>query len=468
MARSSSRVAAAVGFSGLQVLQVEIGRLQLDPKNPRLHPARQVKQLCASIRTFGFNQPILIDNNLNVCAGHGRVLAARQLGWETVPAIKLDHLTPAQFRAFQIADNKLTENSAWDPNLLGEALRDLSMAELDFSLEDIGFSMGEIDLHIEALELKSRPEDRLPDLPRSGAEAVSKSGDLWLLGRHRVLCGSALESGDYHSLMQTRRARAIFTDPPYNVPIDGHVSGLGATRHREFAMASGEMSSAEFVHFLSSAFVLMAASSEQGSLHYIFMDWGHISELTTAGRSVYGLPKNLCVWVKSNGGMGSLYRSQHELIFVFKHGSAPHRNNVELGRHGRNRSNVWEYPGMTSFNRGGEEGNLLTAHPTVKPVALVADAILDCSARGEIILDPFLGSGTTLIAAERTGRKCFGLELDSLYVDTVIRRWQALSGDEAVHAVTGQRFNHPDRAVTTPHSTHRKQAPKKGGSRNVV
>ena len=242
-------------------------------------------------------------------------------------------------------------------------------------------------------------------------------------------------------LLDEERAAIVFTDPPYNVPIDGHASGLGAIHHRPFPMASGEMDRSEFIAFLGQAFRNLAAFSIDGSLHYICMDWRHLAELLAAGRDIYDELKNLCVWVKDNGGMGSLYRSQHELVFVFKQGSGSHRNNVQLGQFGRNRSNVWHYPGANSFARCGEEGNLLALHPTVKPVAMVADAILDWSARGEIVLDAFLGSGTTLIAAERTGRRCCGIELDPAYIDTTIRRWQALTGDSACHAASSRRFD---------------------------
>jgi hypothetical protein len=225
------------------------------------------------------------------------------------------------------------------------------------------------------------------------------------------------------------------------VPIQGHVSGLGAIQHREFAMATGEMSEADFITFLTNVLGLSARYSRDGSLHYICMDWRHLPELQAAGDAVYTEQKNLCVWVKDNPGMGSFYRSQHELVLVFKHGTAAHRNNIQLGRHGRNRSNVWNYPGVNSFRRTSDEGDLLALHPTVKPVKLVADAILDASARGDVVLDPFLGSGTTLIAAERVGRRCRGIELDPLYVDTIVRRWQALTGDVARHAVTDLRFD---------------------------
>jgi DNA modification methylase len=256
-----------------------------------------------------------------------------------------------------------------------------------------------------------------------------------------LLCGTAIETAAFAALMGEERATIVFTDPPYNVRIAGHASGLGAIHHRPFPMASGEMDKAEFTAFLCRTCENLAAFSLDGSLHFICMDWRHLDELLAAGRASYDELKNLCVWVKDNGGMGSLYRSRHELIFVFKHGRDGHRNNVHLGKYGRNRSNVWQYPGVNSFARCGEEGNLLALHPTVKPVSLVADAILDCSARSDIVLDSFLGSGTTVIAAERTGRRCYGLELDPGYCDTIIRRWQALTGGSACHAVSGRNFD---------------------------
>jgi len=276
-------------------------------------------------------------------------------------------------------------------------------------------------------------------LPPAGPQ-VGRAGDLWQLGRHRVYCGSALDDSAYDALMRGETAAMVFTDPPYNVPIEGNVSGLGAIHHRDFVMGSGEMNEAEFTAFLTQACSLLARNSRDGSIHFIFLDWRHASELLAAGREVYSELKNLCIWVKNNGGMGSFYRSRHELVFVFKHGRAQHRNNIQLGQFGRNRTNVWEYPSPSSFARPGEEGNLLALHPTVKPAALVADAIMDASARGDIVLDGFLGSGTTIIAAERTGRRCYGLELDPLYVDTIIRRWQAYTGEGARHGTSGRSF----------------------------
>jgi len=384
----------------------------------------------------------LIDAQNKVIAGHGRILACQMLGWTEVPTISLDHLSKTQARAFMIADNRLTENSVWDDRLLAEQFRALSVLDLDFSFEVTGFDMGEIDLRIEGLNSPAAgerdPADNL-SVAQSGPP-VTHPGDIWELGDNRVQCGSAVEPSAYDALMQGQLADMVISDPPYNVPIDGNVSGLGKKRHREFAMASGDMTDFEFKRFLAATISLFARWSEDGSLHFIFMDWRHIADLLSAAHEVYRQVMNVCVWVKDRPGMGSLYRSQHEFVGVFRHGRGAHRNNIQLGRYGRNRSNVWHYAGANSFSRGGDEGNLLALHPTVKPVALIADAIMDCTSRNDIVLDGFLGSGTTLIAAQRTGRRCYGLEIDSLYVDTAVRRWQAFTRDEARHLPSGRSF----------------------------
>jgi DNA modification methylase len=439
--RAPRREAASLA-PRMSIVYRTIDQLKPDPANPRRHSKKQIRQIANSIEAFGFNVPVLVDADLNVVAGHGRLLACRELGWTEVPTLRLDHLTAAQARAFMIADNRLTEIAAWDDRLLAQQLKDLCLLGLDFSIEVTGFEIGEIDLRIASLEDMpdtDDPADAVPELP--AASPVSKIGDLWQLDRNRLLCGSALDSAAFAVLMGEERAAIVFTDPPYNVPINGHASGLGAIHHRPFPMASGEMDQGEYTAFLARACRNLATFSFDGSIHFVCMDWRHLDELLTAGRDAYGELINLCVWTKDNGGMGSLYRSQHELVFVFKHGRSGHRNNVQLGQFGRNRSNVWRYPGANSFARCGEEGNLLALHPTVKPVAMVADAILDCSARGEIVLDAFLGSGTTVIAAERTGRRCYGLELDPAYVDTIIRRWQTLTGGSARHAASDRCFD---------------------------
>jgi DNA modification methylase len=414
-----------------------------DPANPRCHSRKQIRQIAESIRVFGFNVPILIDREGKVIAGHGRLLACRELGITEVPTLCLAHLTQTQARAFMIAGNRLTEIARWDDQLLAQQLKDLSLSGLDFSLEITGFEMGEIDLRIASLEETSvagaDPADVLPEA--LAGPPLSKIGDLWCLGHHRVLCGDALDPEAFAALMGEAHAATVFTDPPYNVEIDGHASGVGTIHHRPFPMASGEMSKAEFTAFLAGACRNLTAFSAAGSLHFICMDWRHLDELLAAGADAYGELKNLCIWVKNNAGMGSLYRSQHELVFVFKQRGGSYRNNVQLGQFGRNRSNVWHYPGANAFSRHGEEGNLLALHPTPKPVAMVADAILDCTERGQIVLDAFLGSGTTVIAAERTGRHRYGLELDPMYVDTTIRRWQRWTGDKPRHAITGRFFD---------------------------
>jgi len=394
------------------------------------------------MRAFGNNVPVLIDAKDVIICGEARVEAAIRAGFGTVPVIRLTHLSPEQAQAFAIADNRLTELAVWDDQVLGEILRDLSAVELDFELEVTGFSTTEIDLLIEGLSGGGSPEpdpaDALTEV--AGLSAVTQMGDIWLLGRHRMICGSALEEKCFQALMQGVSAAMVFIDPPYNVLIDGHATGNGHTRHPNFVMACGEMSQEEFTRFLTAALDLVAQNSAEGALHYICMDWRHQAELLAAGAATCAELKNLCVWVKDTPGMGSFYRSQHELVFVFKRGTTKHRNNIQLGRFGRNRSNVWTYPSVGTFGRQSEEGRLLDLHPTVKPVALVADAILDCTARGDVVLDSFLGSGTTLMAAERTGRVCYGMEIDPRYVDTAIRRWQAFTGGQALHVPSGLSF----------------------------
>lgn len=405
-------------------------RLKLDPENARLHKPAQIKQIAASITAFNFNVPVLIDRDDKVLAGHGRVLACRKLGWTEIPVIRLEHLTPEQARAFAIADNRLTETSVWDEKLLAGHLKVLSGLDLSFDLEATGFSIGEIDLKIAGLNIAIGNDDAVEE-PLPVGPAITAFGDVWMLSDHRVVCGDSLQASTYETLMGDERAAMVFTDPPYNVPIDGHASGKGKTTHREFAMATGEMSETEFIEFLVTICERMTAVSEPGALHYVCMDWGHAFELLSAGRAAYDGLINLCVWTKPNGGMGALYRSRHELVFVFKALSGKHRNNVQLGVFGRNRTNVWAYGAGASFGRG-PEADLTSQHPTPKPVAMIADAILDVTKHRDVVLDVFLGSGSTLMAAESTGRICRGIEMDPLYVDLTIRRWQRQTGKAAV------------------------------------
>jgi len=403
--------------------------------NPRLHGPKQIAKLAESIRRFGLNQPILLAEDLTIIAGHGRLLAAKSLGLEDVPTITLAHLSPAERRAYLIADNRLAELSTWSIEALAAELQDLSGMDLDFDLEITGFEGAELDRLIDPPPVP----DKADLAPKPSGPAVTALGDVWLMGEHRLLCGDATEAAAYDVLMGDDRARMVFTDSPYNCPIDGNVGGLGRNTPREFVMASGEMSDDQFQTFLHAAMACAAAVSIDGAIHFQCMDWRGLGLLQAAAKSVYSETKNLIVWVKSNGGMGTFYRSRHELISVFKVGKAPHTNTFGLGEGGRYRTNVWEYPGVNSFGAGRDEA--LEMHPTVKPVAMVADAIRDVSKRGEIVLDPFGGSGTTLIAAQKTRRRARLLELDPLYCDVICRRWTAFSGQPAIHATTGAVFD---------------------------
>ncbi len=423
----------------LVIEQVPVAGLRPYSRNARTHSAQQIAQIAASIRTFGFNNPILVDKDNVIIAGHGRVEAAKQLGLYMVPVIRLEHLSEDQKRAYILADNRLAEKAGWDREILKIELQHLVLVDAGFDVSITGFEMAEIDVLIDEGQDagKDDPADKVPAI--EPGPAVTRLGDIWNIGRHRLICGDATDSATYARLLDGATAQMVFTDPPYNVKIDGHVGGLGKVKHREFAMASGEMSEAEFTAFLCLVFVALARYTFDGAIHFVCMDWRHVGEVLASAKTAYGELKNICVWAKSNGGMGSLYRSQHEFVFVFKSGTAPHINNVELGKHGRYRTNVWSYAGVNSF--GANRDADLAMHPTVKPVALVADAILDCSKRNGIVLDAFAGSGTTLVAAERTGRRGHAIELDPHYCDVIVRRLARLAGLEAVHAITGETFS---------------------------
>jgi DNA modification methylase len=415
-----------------------ISALQAYTGNARTHSKRQIRQLMNSITRFGFTNPVLIADDDTIVAGHGRVIAAEHLGMTHVPTVRLSHLTAAERRAYVIADNKLALNAGWDQDLLAIELQ--ALVDLDFDLELTGFSLAEVDLVLDAARERDAPgpdgpEDAIPPVP---ATAISQRGDVWQCGRHRVLCGDARSAADYAALLDGEAVDLIFTDPPYNVPIDGHVCGLGRVRHREFAMGAGEMSESAFTGFLMETLGAAAGTCRDGAIAFVCMDWRHMGELLAAGKQVFTELKNLCVWNKTNGGMGTFYRSKHELVFVFKIGDAPHVNTFGLGETGRYRTNVWDYPGISSVGANRDEE--LAMHPTVKPVALVADAIRDCSKRGDIVLDCFGGSGTTLIAAEKSGRYARLLEYDPAYCDTIVRRWEILTGKNATLTASGERF----------------------------
>ncbi len=430
-------------LNSIKIDYVKIGELREYSENPKIHEEKQIQQIAKSINKFGFTNPILVDEKSEIIAGHGRLLAAQLLKLETIPIIRLTHLSEPEKRAYRIADNRLAENGQWNVELLKLEFSEIEKLALnledELNLDITGFDFKEIDVLLAKDKPNEKADDKLNSVPYVAEnEIVSQHGDVWLLGKHKVICGDALKEETYQRLFHDVHANMVFIDPPYNVKIQGHVCGAGQTKHKEFAFASGEMDEAEFTSFLKTTMKNISKYSAEASVHYICLDWRHIYELLSASRDVYAKMLNMIVWCKKNGGMGSFYRSQHELIFVFQNGKGSHVNNVELGKHGRYRTNVWHYAGVNSF--GSEQKNL-KMHPTVKPVELVRDAILDASKRGNIVLDAFLGSGTTLIAAEKTGRICYGIEYEPLYIDTIIRRYYELTGVWAVRKDDGKPYN---------------------------
>src|SRR6516225_5786995 len=417
---------------------VQIASLYPSKNNPRTHSAKQLRQIARSIESFGFNNPVLVDQNNQIIAGHGRVAAAKLLGYDTVPTLRIEHLTDEEKRAYIVADNRLAERAGWDNTILAVELQGLS--DLGFDVELTGFEIPEIEMIFDVVTPNAgspATDDVLPSL--ATGNVITRAGDLWILNDHRLFCGDARRRESFEMLLSGKVAQLVFTDPPYNVKIRGHVSGKGRVKHREFVHASGEKTPAQFTKFLEESLSLLAEHSSDGAIHFICSDWRHLDEMLEAGRRTYRELKNLVIWNKTNAGMGSFYRSQHELIFVWKNGRGKHINNVELGRHGRNRTNVWTYSGANAFSPDRLDD--LAMHPTVKPVAMVADAVRDCSRRGDIVLDSFGGSGTTLIACELTHRKARLIEIDRTYCDQIVRRWQKLTGQNAMHAITGKFFD---------------------------
>ena len=406
------------------------------PGNARRHSAKQIAQIADSIRTFGFAAPLLVDQAGEVIAGHGRLAAAVQIGLKSVPVVEIRHLTDAQVRALRIADNRLTELSSWDETALKAEFHILSQMDLTFDLNVTGFETPEIDLVL-SREMDDDSEAP-PPAPPHPDHVVSRRGDIWGVGGHRLMCADTKDRAAIRLLMAGARARIIFTDPPYNVRIQGFAGGKGRIKHREFAEASGEMSADAFRAFLHDAFGAAASACIDGALAYVFMDWRHIADAVAAGEAEFGPLVNLAVWAKTNPGMGSFYRSAHELIPVFKVGEGKAINNIELGKFGRNRSNVWTYPSVNSFAK--HRAKDLKLHPTPKPVALIADAIRDASHRGDIVFDGFAGSGTTLVAAARTARLGYGVEIDPAYCDVTLTRLARVTGLEPQLIKTGQTF----------------------------
>ena len=395
--------------------------------NAKKHPEKQVQQIAASIQQFGFINPIIVNSSKEIIAGHGRLEGAKVLKLKQVPVILVDHLTEAQVKAYRLADNQLTMNSGYDTELLRVELADLSNLDLDFDLDITGFELPEIEFLLEGETSKDVDAD--DEVIEDDVPKRASFGDVWQLGEHKLICGDSTKIETYQSLMGEELAGVILTDPPYNVKISGHVCGNGKVQHEEFAMASGEMTDAEFVAFLEAFIQHNIAFRCDGSLHYIFMDWRHIYDLLHAGQKHYTELKNICVWNKDNGGMGTMYRSKHELVTLFKNGKDPHINNVQLGVFGRYRTNVWDYAGVNSFGKNQSD---LKMHPTVKPVSLLIDALRDSTHKGGIVLDSFGGSGSTLIACEKSGRKARLIEYSAHYCDVILHRWETLTGETAV------------------------------------
>jgi DNA modification methylase len=421
-----------------QIRERAVTSLRPYTRNARTHSKKQVRQIASSIERFGFTNPVLISDEGEIIAGHGRVEAAKLLGWKAVPTIALSHLSETERRAYVLADNKLALNAGWDKDILAIELQ--ALVDFEFDVELTGFNLAEVDFVLdEAAESDPNSSDTADDdVTKVSGPPVSRQGDVWLLGRHRLLCGDARNAIDFATLMDGAKADLVFTDPPYNVKIDGNVCGLGTVKHREFAFASGEMNRTQFTVFLSETLGNVASVMRDGAIAYVCMDWRHMGELLAAGEEAFTEFKNLVVWNKTNGGMGAFYRSKHELIFVFKQGTAEHTNSFGLGQTGRYRTNVWDYAGISSI--GAARSDELAMHPTVKPVAMIADAIRDCSRRGELVLDAFGGSGSTLIAAEKTGRCARVIEYDPLYCDTIVRRWESYTGKRATLAGSGDNF----------------------------
>lgn len=419
-------------FQHLRVEMVPRPLIITDPKNAREHDDEQIALIVALIKRFG-PLPIIIDHLNMVAAGHGRLKAMDALNFEEIPVIRKQFKSDADRRAFALADNRVAELSTWNMDLVTSELNILFESGYDIGIT--GFKTADLDIALADDVINREPE--AAEAPNPAAKAITRPDDRWTIGPHSLYCGTSSLAFSFEQLLGDEVADIVFSDPPFNVPIDRHVSGLGKHKHREFGEASGEKTPAEFMQFLRGGFRNCVHFSKNGSIHYHCMDWRHIREILDAADGVYTEFKQLAVWNKDNAGMGSFYRSKYELVFIFKSGTAKHVNNFGLGDKGRYRTNVWDYAGANSFRKGRARD--LADHPTVKPIPLVADALLDCSNRGDLVLDPFSGSGTTLIAAHKTGRRGAAIELDPLYCDVSIRRLMAASGLDAVRQ-DGRRF----------------------------
>lgn len=419
---------------------VDTGRLSAASRNARKHGEAQLEAVTQSMRHFSQIAPIIVDVDYRIVAGHARWEAAKRLALPRVAVIRVDHLSPDELRAYAIADNRLAERAEWDREVLAVEFSELELMLTDISLSVTGFDLPEIDLLTSGLDQTSWSDlDQVPDA-LEGKIAVTLPGDLWLFDddRHRLLCGTSTDPEVVTLLMAGQKAAAVATDPPYNLHARAY-SEKGRTKHGDFRQAAGELSREEFTEFLRSAVGAVIPHLIPGALLYTFMDWKHVRELMGAGDANSLELLNICIWDKGKGGMGAFYRSAHELVFVFRHGKAKHNNRVQLGRFGRDRTNLWRYAGMSSFARGRDRA--LAMHGTVKPVQMICDLLLDCTEKADIVFDGFGGSGTTLIAAQKLGRQARLIELDPVYCDTIIGRYRTAFGTEPVHAVVGMPFS---------------------------
>jgi len=433
-----------------QVLQLPIDDLVPYEHNARTHSDEQSAVIEKSIETFGFINPVLVDINNVIIAGHGRVMAAKRLGMATVPVLRVEALTPDQVRAYRLADNRIAELAGWEDQILAIELQHLGQIELGFSLDALGWKPPEVEIIVNAHlnSADAEQEDDADDLPDQSDVVVSRVGDLWLCGDHRVLCGSALDAAALTRLMAGRQAQLICQDPPWNLAIQSIVNS-GRTKHREFVQGSGEMSDIQFRQFLRDEIRCAAEQAVPGAVIQVFIDWRNVEKVIAAGEAEGLELINVLVWVKNNGGMsGGPWRSRHELVVVFRKPGAKIKNRVELGKYGRYRTNVLEAPGLNSFGKGRMEA--LESHPTRKPVELISELIRDVTDMGDIVLDSFLGSGTAVISAERTRRICYGMELDPLYVDTIVRRWEQFTGKPAILEEDGKTFAEVEADRTHP------------------
>lgn len=432
------RCAAAIGDNSTHLEPVAVEQLRLLEGDPHLLRDKDVDLAADVLKQLppGSPLPIVVNDKREVLAGAIFVLAAKKAGIETLLVVRHDGQSEMEQKHYAVAVNQLLTKGEWDPLGLEAWLREFEAGIEDFGHATIGFQPGELDrvLGLGALA-DGRRDERVP--PVAGL-AVSHHGQLWLLGRHRLACGSALSPADFEALVEGKPVDMTITDPPFGCKVDGFVSRKGL--HRDFVEGAGIDDPAELEQFFAGFAVRMKEASRPGALVYVFIDWRGLSAMLRACEPVFGPLVQMCCWVKDRAGMGSFYRSQHELVLVFRVPGGKHLNNVKLGINGRNRSNAWQYPAAAS-SRSGREGDMLKRHPTPKGVEMIADAILDCTRRGDRVLDCFLGSGTTLIAAERTARTCLGMELDPLYVDVAVRRWQDWTGEQAIDAETGRTFD---------------------------